>query len=747
MVGLLRDVFATPAVDPPAVTREKLRKRLAGEPSLEEALPLLFDVLEVPDPEQPMPQLSPEVRRRRIVEVLRQVTLQRGEAMVLLLEDLHWFDDQSRLFVEQLLPCTPGTRTLVVTNFRPEFQPSWMGEPYYRHVPLQALDRATTKELLLGYVGGDPSLTSLFDQVVTRTGGNPFFVEEVVRALVEDGTLEGGPGAYRLARPLGETRVPATVQATLAARIDRLPDAGKHALQAASVIGRTFSGLVLAHVLGQRIEELAEELVRLCAAQLLQGEGDDSTDDYRFWHPLTQEVAYGSLLRDRRARLHGAVARALVVLEPERLDARSALIASHFDRAGDPLEAARWERRAANWAQRSDFQDAKRRWHAVLGHLSAVSETEETLELGFEARVRIVQAGARIGLDTEEADLLLGEAEALAEQLHDVRLQGMVTVFRGSASLARMDFRRATQCFLEAGRLGDQLRDPGLMNGVNLCNLTGPLAEAAALTDRSIVHCGGDLDAAQESVGYSPFVRGLFNQADLWSRMARLPEARRQLDRAVALAREHSDTEVLAWGLSLYARLADWTGERDELLFDRARESSQLFEDSGSRVMQLFGLASVALALCLIGDWNEAESVVAQGLAQAGEVRNRWIDPDLLNCLALARLGRHDWTAARDAADEAVELAAGLGTRLFECAARTTRARGCRLTGALAEAEADLVTALDLVRSTDATTYEPFIHEELARLRNDEAELRQAFVLYQAMGAVGHARRVRADLS
>jgi tetratricopeptide (TPR) repeat protein len=285
------------------------------------------------------------------------------------------------------------------------------------------------------------------------------------------------------------------------------------------------------------------------------------------------------------------------------------------------------------------------------------------------------------------------------------------------------------------------------MNGVNLCNLSGPLAEAAALTDRAIAHCGGDPAAAQDTVGYSPFVRGFFNQADLWSRMGRLGEARRHLDRAVALARERSDTEVLAWGLSLYARLADWSGRHDDRFLDQAHEASRLFEDSGSPTMQLIALASLALALYLTGRWDDAEAEVARGLAQAQDVGVRWEDPDLLNQLALVKLARQDWTAAREAADEAVNLAATFGARLHECAARTTRARLFRLTGQPAAAESDLGVASDLVKATDATTYEPFIREELGRLRQDGSMLGQARSGFEAIGATGHARRLTMELS
>ena len=181
--------------------QEKIAGRLlALDPGFGESLPLLFDFLEVPDPDRPVPQLSADVRMQRIFAVIRRVTQRRSdrEALILLFEDLHWFDPHSRAFVERLIPSFPGTRTLVLTNFRPEFSPPWASHSYYRQLPLEPLDSDAVGRLLEGLLGGDDSLDPLVDLIADTTGGSPFFVEEVVRSLVEDGTLAGEPAAYRL---------------------------------------------------------------------------------------------------------------------------------------------------------------------------------------------------------------------------------------------------------------------------------------------------------------------------------------------------------------------------------------------------------------------------------------------------------------------------------------------------------------------------------------------------------------------
>ncbi|MGH9037378.1 MAG: ATP-binding protein, partial [Acidimicrobiia bacterium] len=318
VLDLLRVFFGIDDADPPQAAREKIAGRLVTlDPALAEGLPVLFDFLEVPDPDRPAPRLSGEARMRRVFEVIRGVTQRRSErqTLVLILEDLHWFDPQSAAFLDRLIPSYPGTRTLVVTNFRPEFQASWMTHSYYRQLALAPLALDDVQQLLGATLGDDASLASLPGHFITHTGGNPFFIEEVVRALVEDGTLEGQPGAYRLTRPLEEIGVPATVQSVLAARIDRLREEDKQVLQTAAVIGRSFPAAVLRQMAALPEDDLFGALAALCAAEFLQEETAGEEAAYRFWHPLTQEVAYSTLLAGARRRLHAAAAGAIIALE------------------------------------------------------------------------------------------------------------------------------------------------------------------------------------------------------------------------------------------------------------------------------------------------------------------------------------------------------------------------------------------------------------------------------------------------
>ena len=385
ILSLQRDYFSITDTDTAQDARDKVAARLlALDPALDQILPLIFDFLEVPDPDRPAPVLAPEVRIRRILDAFHRITTRRSEreVLVVLVEDLHWFDPQSDAFLERLIESFPGSRTLVVANFRPDYSARWTRHSYYRQLPLAPLRDEAVGDLLGGLVGVDPSLEPLHGFVLERTVGNPFFVEEVVRALVEDGTLHGAPGNYQLTRPLAQVRVPPTIQATLAARIDRLSAEHKAVLQAAAVIGRAFAVPVLAGVTGVTDDVLDEAVRVLCGAELLQETAGQAVAEYRFWHPLTQEVAYDSLLAGRRAQLHTAVAETLAKDE-QRAGERAGVIAWHWERAGRPVEAARWNFEAGKWALRSDLGEAQRRWRAAIDLLEGVPETEESLNVGI----------------------------------------------------------------------------------------------------------------------------------------------------------------------------------------------------------------------------------------------------------------------------------------------------------------------------------------------------------------------------
>jgi class 3 adenylate cyclase len=350
VLELLRSSFGVTERDSERAAREKISGRLRRlEPALEDVLPLVFEFLGVPDLDRPVPPMGPEARQQQLLGLVGRLVRARSarEAAILLVDDLHWIDSQSQAFLARLVAAASGTRTLVLTTFRPEYEAEWMGEPYYHPLPLRPLDVNAAGEFLNQLLGSDSSLGDLPDTIRARTAGNPFFIEEVVQALAGSGSLAGERGAYHLVKPVQELAIPPTVQSVLAVRIDRLAEREKALLQAAAVIGEKFAAPLLKRVTGLLDEDLAAVLAALKHLQYIYEEALYPEAEYAFKHPLTREVAYGSQLSGRRAQIHSAVALALEDLHADKLGEKAALIAHHWEAAQKRREAARWRHRAA----------------------------------------------------------------------------------------------------------------------------------------------------------------------------------------------------------------------------------------------------------------------------------------------------------------------------------------------------------------------------------------------------------------
>ena len=309
---------------------------LTLDEALQEIIPALLSLLDALPDDSPFLKLEPPQRRQRILEALKRLLLRESQVQPLLLvfEDLHWIDAETQALLDSLVESLPTARLLLLVNYRPEYQHAWGSKTSYTQLPLDPLPPASADELLQALVGDDPSLAPLTRLLIARTEGNPFFLEESVRTLVETGALVGEPGAYRLAQSLPTIQVPATVQAVLAARIDRLSPEDKRLLQTAAVIG-TEVPFPLLQAIGEVPEEaLHRGLDHLQAAELLYETRLFPEREYTFKHALTHEVAYGGLLQERRRVLHGRIVEVLEALAAERL-------AEQVESPGPPRRAGR----------------------------------------------------------------------------------------------------------------------------------------------------------------------------------------------------------------------------------------------------------------------------------------------------------------------------------------------------------------------------------------------------------------------
>jgi hypothetical protein len=515
ILRLFRAFFGITEQDSDATARERIAGRLLLlDERLRESLPLLFDFMGVPDPENPAPRIDPEVRQRQMFAIVRRVVQARGqkETQVTLLEDLHWFDPGSAAFLEPSIGAAVGTRTLTLVNFRPEYQAPWMGKSYYHQLPLAPLGPEAIREMLGALLGNDPSTSGLAEAIHTRTGGNPFFTEEVVRNLIESGKLKGSKGAYRLVTPIDKLEVPSSVKAILAARIDRLAEREKDVLQTAAVIGREFDEPTLAAVLEQAAPQLREALQALKDTEFVCEQSLYPVAEYIFKHPLTQEVALASQLQERRKRLHAAVARVIEAAHPDNLDQQASLLAQHWEEAADLGQAVRWHRRAAEWAGLKEITAALYHWQRVRELARQVAGAESSALTVLPCSQALIVGGWRLGASAAECAELFEEGCAAAQRIGDLAalatLNANYGAVRGLTQGIAPDYLRYTS---EAVQMADRTGDAALRCGTRaFCGFANfwslELREMERVADEIIELAREDPHLGADVAGYSPLL-------------------------------------------------------------------------------------------------------------------------------------------------------------------------------------------------------------------------------------------------
>jgi tetratricopeptide (TPR) repeat protein len=355
---------------------------------------------------------------------------------MLLFEDLHWIDAETQALLDSLVESLPAARLLLLANYRPEYQHRWGSKTYYRQLRIDPLPAESAEALLTSLLGTEQSLDSLKRTLIERTEGNPLFLEESVRTLVETKALIGERGAYQLAHDATAIQVPATVQAILAARIDRLSPEDKRLLQAASVIGKDVPFILLQASTEEPEDRLREGLGRLQAAEFLYEAQLFPDLEYTFKHALTQQVAYGGLLRERRQALHAGIVEAIERLHPDRIGENAEQLAHHAVRGELWSEAVKYLREAATRAlARAASEEVVTHTEQALAALRNLEDTPETLRHAVDLRLSMESALMLLGRFPQGLEKLR-EAQILAERLGDrgrqARLLARITYNLGS---------------------------------------------------------------------------------------------------------------------------------------------------------------------------------------------------------------------------------------------------------------------------------------------------------------------------
>jgi class 3 adenylate cyclase/tetratricopeptide (TPR) repeat protein len=625
VIDLLKAYFQIESRDEPRKIREKVTgKLLSLDRAFEPFLPAMLSLLDVAVEDPPWVALDPQQRRQRTLDALKRLVLRESQIqpLGLALEDLHWIDSETQALLDTLVESLPTARLLLLVNYRPEYRHGWSSKTYYTQLRIDPLPPESAETLLQTLLGDDSGLAPLKHHLIAQTQGNPLFLEESVRTLAETQVLLGHPGAYRLVKPLAGVQVPGTVQAILAARIDRLPPEEKRLLQAAAVIGEDVAFPLLVAITDDPEEALQRGLAHLQASEFLYEARLFPDLEYTFKHALTYQVAYNSLLLDRRRTLHAKIVEALERLHAARLNEHVERLAHHAVR-GEVWEKAvgylrqaglRAMARAANREAVTALEQALE----ALGHLPERRDhTELAIDLRFDLRTALVPLA-----DWERMQEHLRTAEALATSLGDQGRLARVSIYMVIQSVLAQEYEEAVRFGQQALSIGQALGDLAL--------------EVPANAYLGVAHeARGDHRAAVDA---------------LQRNLALIPEDLRYERFGQATSMAAFSRSILSLSLSDLGRFAEAT--------KRAEEAGQIAEEAGLRYTLAFAWHALGVAHVGRGDFTRGRTVLERCVDLCRTYGLPVIMPAAMASLAVAfgHEGRAD--EALTLADEIAQLPA-----------------------------------------------------------------------------------------
>jgi len=671
--NLLKSYFKIQDQDDHREVREKvIGKLLTLDEALKATLPALLGLFDVPVPDTGWQAIDPLQRRQRILEAVTSLLLRESQAqpLVVVFEDLHWIDTETQSFLDSFVERLPTRCLLLLVNYRPTYQHSWGDKVYYRQLPIDALTPDSVDDLLATLLGSNVTLEPLKRALIERTEGNPLFLEETVRTLVETKVLTGERGAYRLAKSIESIEMPASVQAILAARIDRLPPDEKALLQTAAAIGKD-----VPHVLLQRAARVPEEAIRrilahLRAAEFLYEAALVPELEYTFKHTLTQEVVYGGLLHEQRRALHARIAEAIQTFHPDRLPQQGDRLAHHAFRGGLWSQAVAFLGQAGERALAvAAYGPAAATFEQALVSVQHLPERPDTRAQAIHLHLNIRHAWQAIG-EIERSATHLQEAERLSEVDGDQRQLARVHSFMAQHFRLKGELARAVESGERALTIATHLDDSALR--VLAKALLGSVYNAQGSYRRAADLLRTCAESPPRSlIGPDEYIAGLvpvFWRVHLVSCLAELGDFTEAIGHGeegmrLAEAAEHQYGVIFTrWSLGTVALLKGDV-EQAVALLERGLALCRSL-----KVPLAFPLltSSLGAAYSLSGRWSDAISLLEEGV-KAGVSMKRVEGHALL----LARLGEAYLLAGRvddahTAALQALQLASEKGERGHE---------------------------------------------------------------------------------
>ena len=649
----------------PEVAAKVSAKILALDRELGPATPAILSLLDALPVDHPWHALDPRERRRRVLDALTRLVVKESDQrpLVIVLENLQWVDTETQAFLDALLERVEASRLMLLVDYRPEFAHAWGSQPGFNEVPVPLLSREAAEELLRALLGPDPALASLRKLLIQRSGGNPYFLEEIVRTLTETKVLVGEHGAYRLAGRLEDLQVPATVQAVLAARIDRLPYDEKLLLQSAAVVGLDVPFALLEAVTDLSGERLRSALAHLQAAGFLEETRLFPDLEYRFRTALTRDVGYESLLREQRRGLHARIVEAIETLYSDRLPSWSDQLAHHALRGEvwpkaeiyNQLVGQRAVARAAN-------AEAVRAFEAALQAVGRLAQTRETLARAIDLRLELRPPLLQLGR-LDDVLTVSREAERLAHELGDEQRLARVYTYLVNYHYLKGETSAALDYGARCLEVGEATGDVALQTLARQYlgqsyHVQGDYPRAEGVLYENLTA----LDASPASTSYVGSCAWLaFSLAERGD----LRTAHACLDRALraAEASQHSYVQAIAWTFAGLVSIREGHLAQAVLPLERSLE---LCRRKGLKMWEPIPSSLLGLAFVRMGHVTEGLRLLEESVALSRELGIRAYFPLWMLNLAEGYLAAGKATRAAETAREALELALASGERGHE---------------------------------------------------------------------------------
>jgi class 3 adenylate cyclase/tetratricopeptide (TPR) repeat protein len=767
LIDLLHSYLKITTDDDARTRREKVTGRvLALDRALEDTLPFLFALLGLADDDDPVAQMDGLVKKRRTLDAVKRILLRESlnQPLMLIFEDLHWIDDQTQELLNVLADSLGTAKILLLVNYRPEFNTQWNSKSYYTELRLDPLGRESAEALLTSLLGDGKELAALKRLIIKKAEGTPFFMEETVQMLFDEGSLLRN-GTVKPARPLAELKIPPTVQAIIASRIDRLPSEEKELLQTLAVIGWEFPLLLVREVTGQPDEDLRRKLDDLQSGEFIYEQPAIGDLEYSFKHALTQEVAYSSVLLERRRTLHDRVARAIETVYQEYIDQHVAELAHHYQRSGDVGKAVHCLKRAAEQvAQRSAVTEAQSQLDEAIGLLQtlAPSRDRDRTELALQTALAALLASKSVGAPEREPSLkrayelsqrVGNEHETVVMlwqlcQLHiqQLRLGEALRLAERSLTLAEMvedpvqkigSWHNLAETYFWTGQL-KQSR-PYFERAFRLYEATSPqdlirsfgvdlwLATAffLLLTDLLLAKGEKPLEwetriAKRANASKHPYSKALGLLLVQQSAVLRGGDPdliRAGLTPVRQLCDEYGFPEVLGWAEQYDAYARFWQGDREAALSQMV-DAIERLDRVGSLIRSTWRYAALAQMQHRLGNSAAAEAAIARAFENIEQTGERWCEPEVYRVAAEVALQELPGAPAASVEQyllRAIEIARTQGAMWWELRASTSLAHLLAGQGRRHDA-----------RATLAGIYNSFTAQfDSADLRNAKALLQQ----------------------